>query len=95
MGIKLLYKHSRKNWRRCSQNLRTNQETTEAENREKIKNSQSQFKIYWFLSKKSEYIVYILLYCRLQSRSQDFARGEEGLFWKFDTTENELDPNFH
>ena len=21
--------------------------------------------------------------------------GEEGLFWKFDTTEKELDPNFH
>ena len=61
-------------------NLRTNQKTYEAENRQKIKNSQSQFKIYWFLSKKSEYIVHILLYCRLQSRSQDFARRRRGFF---------------
>ena len=37
MGIKLFYKHSRWNWRRCSQNLRTNQETNEAENRQKLK----------------------------------------------------------
>ena len=27
-----------------------------------------------------------------QVRSQDFAKG--GLFWKFDQTVNELDPNF-
>ena len=52
--------------------------TNEAENRQKIKNSQSQFKIYWFLSNKSEYVVYILLYCWLQSRSQDFAKGGVG-----------------
>ena len=54
--------------------------TNEAENRQKIKNSRSQFKIYWFLSNKSEYVVYILLYCRLQSRSQDFAKGRGGFF---------------
>ena len=61
----------------------------------KIKNNQSQFKIYWFLSKKSEYIVYILLYCRLQSRSRRISQGGGGPFRKFDTTENELDPNFY
>ena len=32
---------------------------------------------------------------RLQSRSQGFAKGGGGLFWKFDTTANELDLNFH
>ena len=79
-------------------NLRTNQKTNEAENRQKIKNNQSQFKTYWFLSKKSEYIVYILLYCRLQSRRRRISQeggGEGRAFWKFYTTENELDPNFH
>ena len=30
-----------------------------------------------------------------QSRSQDFATGGGGLFLKFDSTVNELDPNFH
>ena len=30
-----------------------------------------------------------------QSRSQDFAKGGGGLFLKFDSTVNELDPNFH
>ena len=35
----------------------------------------------------------IVLHSIPQSRSQDFAKG--GLFWKFDTTVNELDPNFH
>ena len=28
----------------------------------------------------------------IQARSQDFAKG--GLFWKLETTVNELDPNF-
>ena len=30
-----------------------------------------------------------------QVRSQDFAKGGGGLFWKFVTTAIELDPNFH
>ena len=29
------------------------------------------------------------------SRSQDFAKGGGGLFLKFDSTVNKLDPNFH